>query len=253
MKPQVWALVPLKDFAGAKTRLAAALGAEARRALSLAMARDVAAALTHASTVARVLLVSDIAGLAHLMDVPGIGHFDTGRACGLNEDLASAAAWAATQGATHVLIAHADLPRLTPAAIDRFVAGAATVAADGVRAAACKQGSGTNLLLAPLPLPLPLVFGQGSLARFRAVAAAAGVAIDVARDPALAADIDELDDFRTLAAACSRGELSGATASLLAAVLPGGDGGIDLLRIAENAWCSAATRAPALADECVHA
>lgn len=250
MKPQVWALVPLKDFAGAKTRLATALGAEARRALSLAMARDVAAALAHAATVTRVLLVSDIAGLARLMDVPGVGHFDTGRACGLNEDLASAAAWAATQGATHVLVAHADLPRLTPAAIDRFVAGAAT--ADGVRAAACKQGSGTNLLLAPLPLPLPLVFGQHSLARFGQAAKAAGVAIDVVRDAALAADIDELDDFRTLAAACARGELSGATANLLAAVLPKFDGAVDLLGIAENAWRSAARTAPARADAGVH-
>lgn len=249
MKPQVWALVPLKDFAGAKTRLAAALGAEARRALSLAMARDVVTALAHAASVARVLVVSDMPALERLMDVPGVGHFDTGRACGLNEDLEAAAAWAVTQGATHVLVAHADLPRLTPTAIDRFVAGAA--AADGVRAAACKQGSGTNLLLAPLPLPLPLVFGKDSLARFHAVAAAAGVAIEAVRDPALAADIDELDDFRALAAACARGELSGATANLLAAVLPKG-GAIDLLRIAANAWCGAANQGAARGDERVH-
>lgn len=248
MTPQVWALVPLKDFAGAKTRLAAALGAEARRALSLAMARDVVTALAHAATVARVLVVSDMPALERLMDVPGVGHFDTGRACGLNEDLAAAAAWAARHGATHVLVAHADLPRLTPTAIDRFVAGAT---AGGVRAAACKQGSGTNLLLAPLPLPLPLVFGTDSLARFRRVAAAADVAIDVVRDTALAADIDELDDFRALAAACARGELSGATANLLAAVLPKG-GAIDLLRIAANAWCGAASQGAARADERVH-
>lgn len=252
MKPQVWALVPLKDFAGAKTRLAAALGAEARRALSLAMARDVVTALAHAAAVTRVVVVSDMPGVGQRMDVPGVGHFDTGRARGLNADLETAAAWAGTQGATHVLVVHADLPRLTPAAIDRFIAGAAALAGDGVRAAACKQGRGTNLLLAPLPLPLPLVFGEDSLARFGQAAAAAGIAIDVVRDAALAADIDELDDFRALAAACARGELSGATANLLAAVLPKHDGAVDLLRIAANAWCGATKPAPAAVDVCVH-
>jgi 2-phospho-L-lactate guanylyltransferase len=237
MKPQVWALIPLKDFAGAKTRLAATLGAEARRALSLAMARDVATALTRSAAVARTILVSDIRGLEHLLRVPGVGQFDTGGARGLNEDLANAAAWAGTQGASHVLIVHADLPRLTPAAIDRFVAGAA---GGGVRTAACKQGSGTNLLLAGLPLPLPLVFGKDSLARFRQAAAAAGVAIDVVRDKALAADIDELEDFRDLATACAQGEVGRATAALLASSQP------------EHPWCRAATPAAALADEPVH-
>lgn len=216
---RVWALVPLKDFAGAKSRLTAALDADERRALALAMARDVAAALARSRTVARVLMVSDVPALDRLIGVDGVEHFDTRQARGLNEDLAEAAGWAGAQGATHVLVAHADLPRLTPRAVDRFVRGAGPV--PGVRAAACKEGRGTNLLLAPVPLPLPLVFGRDSLARFRLAAAAAGVAIDVVRDAALAADIDEPGDLAALFAACARGEPAGrATAGLLRALMP---------------------------------
>ncbi len=207
----VWALVPLKDFESAKTRLAVALGADARRELALAMARDVARALACSRAIARVILVSDIADLADQIGVPGIACFDTRGARGLNADLSLAAGWAHAQGAARVLIAHADLPRMTAAAIDRFVLKATPSV--GVRAAACKHGTGTNLLLAPLPLPLPLVFGRDSLARFGRGAAARGIALEVVRDPAIASDVDEPEDFRSLAAASVRGEFVGAATS----------------------------------------
>lgn len=215
---RVWALVPVKDFSCAKSRLASALSAEARHALALAMMMDVATVLKHSRTVARVVLVSDIPALDQRMGIDAIAHFDTRCAQGLNEDLAAAAAWAGTQGATHVLIVHADLPRLTPQAVDRFVSGAGETPPTRMRGAACKQGSGTNLLLAPVPLPLPLVFGKNSLSRFCQSAAAAAVPFDVIHDAALAADIDEPDDLQALMLAHACGELAGqATAVFLLA------------------------------------
>jgi 2-phospho-L-lactate guanylyltransferase len=221
---QVWALIPLKNFAGAKTRLAGALDTDARRALALAMASDVATAIIRSRAVARVILVSDIPDLDRLIGIDGVSYFNTFSARGLNEDLESAADWASAQGATHILIAHADLPRLTPQAIDRFVLDAGEAAECSVRAAACKEGTGTNLLLAPLPLPLPLVFGKNSLARFRQAAAGAAISIDVVQDSTLEADIDELEDLKTLAASCARGELAGgATAALLLLAMSGKD------------------------------
>lgn len=219
---QVWALIPLKDFAGAKTRLAGVLDTDARRALALAMASDVATAIVRSRAVARVILVSDIPDLDRLIEIDGVGCFNTVRARGLNEDLESAADWASTRGATHILIAHADLPRLTPHAIDRFVLDAGEAAGCNMRAAACKEGTGTNLLLAPLPLPLPLVFGKNSLARFRQAAAGAAISLDVIQDSTLEADIDELEDLEALAASCVRGELAGgATAALLLSAMSG--------------------------------
>lgn len=215
---QIWALVPVKNFAFAKSRLASVLSTEDRHALALAMTLDVATALKRSRTVARVVMVSDIPALNRLIGMDGIKHFDTRRARGLNEDLASAASWAGAQGATHVLIVHADLPRLTPQAIDRFVTEGGDASASLMRAAACKQGSGTNLLLASVPLPLPLVFGKNSLARFYRAAAATDVVVEVIHDTSLAGDIDEPDDFRALLLAYTRGELAGrATADFLRA------------------------------------
>lgn len=211
----VWALVPLKDFSLAKTRLADTLDAGARQGLALAMARDVVRALTRACTVSRVVMVSDIPGLPGLIGLESVDCFDTGEARGLNEDLSRAAAWAQTQGAGHVLIAHADLPHLTAAGIDRFVA-TTMPGSQRLRVAASKEGSGTNLLLAPLPLPLPLVFGSHSLPRFLQGAATAGLRIEVRHDPALARDIDETQDLSALMADYRRGYLAGrATAAWL--------------------------------------
>lgn len=203
---RVWALVPLKTLTCAKSRLATTLGPAGRRTLALAMVRDVVGALVGSSSIARVVMVSDVPELARLMGIDGLWHFDTRRALGLNEDLTAAAAWAGTQGATHALIAHGDLPWLTPQAVDRFVLGAEAELTSRVRAAACKENLGTNLLLVPLPLPLPLVFGRDSLARFAQAATIGDVGFDVVRDASLAGDIDGPGDLAALCDAWANGE-----------------------------------------------
>lgn len=194
---RTWALIPVKDFSSAKSRLATALSAPQRRTLAQAMARDVVAALHACSAVEQIVLVSDIPSLDRCLHVSGVVQFDTGSARGLNEDLTRAALWAGEEGANQVLIVHADLPLLSAEAVDRFV-DSPHAPPERIRAAACKQDRGTNLLLAPIPLPLPLVFGDNSLDRFCRCAAAAGVALDLVRDPALAADIDDVEDLRRL-------------------------------------------------------
>jgi 2-phospho-L-lactate guanylyltransferase (CobY/MobA/RfbA family) len=114
---------------------------------------------------------------------------------GMNRELEQAAAHASSRGAQRVLIVHADLPYLTAQAIRKFLAAAP---ADGMQAAACKQGTGTNILLTPVPLRVPLVFGRHSLHRFRQLAEGAGQRLDVVRDPRLAADVDDPADFERL-------------------------------------------------------
>ncbi|MDR2838227.1 MAG: 2-phospho-L-lactate guanylyltransferase [Azonexus sp.] len=208
---RLYALVPLKNLSCAKTRLANALADADRSALVMAMAHDVTVALAQSRLIERVVLVSDIADLPDLIGVPGVTRYIPASACGLNEDLSEAAVWAGDQGATDVLIAHADLPLLTPALIDRF---AQATRPGELRIAPCKHDSGTNLLLAPLPLPL--VYGAGSLARFQSLAAAAGLSCDLWRNPMLAMDIDELADYEALQFLCQHGSFrNSATAALL--------------------------------------
>jgi 2-phospho-L-lactate guanylyltransferase len=192
-----WALVPLKRLDRAKRRLARALPEEERGRLVLAMVTDVLAALDGVRDIERILLVSSEPEAGSLLARGNFDVFYSAQSEGMNRELEQAAAYAASREAQRVLIVHGDLPYLTAQAIAKFLAGAPP---DGMRAAACKLGTGTNILLAPVPLRIPLVFGRHSLRRFRQLAEDAAQELDVVREPRLAADVDDPADFERLCA-----------------------------------------------------
>lgn len=212
---RTWALVPFKGvIADAKTRLAGAMKAASRRDLVLAMATDVLTTLASTPEVARVVLVTSAADDDLRLAMPGITIFNPMPARGLNQELERAAAWAASQGASHILIAHADLPAVTAPALRAFLTP--PLAPGALRIAASKEGTGTNVLLSAAPLPVALVFGTNSLAAFRRTATDHGVALDIRHEPALATDVDELADIVALTSAHEKGKLVGtATANWL--------------------------------------
>ncbi|MEJ8569766.1 2-phospho-L-lactate guanylyltransferase [Elongatibacter sediminis] len=208
-----WALVPLKNLAQAKARLAPRANAALRRALVLAMADDVLAALTGVDCIERVVLVSNEPEAGRLLHEQRLDVFYTSDHEGLNSELEEATAYAAAQGADRVLIIHADLPWLTAESLDAFVSQCPE---ETVCVARDKIGTGTNAVLSPLPLPVPLVFGQESLPAFQANGRKLGVDIQVTDDPALAEDIDHPDDFTKLVSEQEAGRSPGpATAQLL--------------------------------------
>lgn len=201
MSAEVVAFVPVKGFAGAKSRLASVLDARQRAGLALAMARDVLAALAE-SSVARILVVGPMTDIIDAFGAVGRCELIDSSGAGLNEDLEQAAAAIRTQGATRALIVHGDLPWLTGRAIDRFIA---QVGPGELGLAPCRRGLGTNALLVDLPLPLRLVFGCDSRARFIAAATKSGLPWCEYRDSALASDVDEPGDYARLLAAGSAG------------------------------------------------
>ena len=187
-----WALLPLKNLARGKGRLAPMLDPATRRALLLAMAEDVLAALSGVASIERVLLVSNEPEAGSLLRNRQLEIFYSADQEGLNRELEQAAAHAATRGADRVLILHADLPYVTAEALERFLAACPEGA---LCAAACKLGTSTNALLAPLPLPISLVFGNNSLQRFRDLAKAGDHELLVLHDRNLSVDIDSPADF----------------------------------------------------------
>lgn len=215
----IWALVPIKELAEAKTRLAPVLNAAGRRELVLAMARDVLTALVETAALARVVVVSDIEGIDRLLAVDKVSAFDPRPARGLNAELASACAWAHGSGASRILITHADLPAITAGAVRTFLDP--DLDTRSLRIAASKEGTGTNLLLASLPLPIALQFGKDSRLKFEAAALRDRIRVDIRRDPLLAADIDEPADLAELAGSAPRdGFANTATARWLAQAGP---------------------------------
>jgi 2-phospho-L-lactate guanylyltransferase len=184
------AVLPVKSFAAAKTRLAADLGVP-QPELAEEMAAHVLTALC-ASSLDGVLVVTRERRVMDLADAAGAEIVE-------EEDLRghSAAATlgirrALELGAERVLLAAGDCPLLAAADVDALLArhdGA------GVVILTDRHGTGTNGLLLCPPAAIPPSFGMGSRERHAELAHRAGVPWVVEDVPAFALDVDTADDL----------------------------------------------------------
>jgi 2-phospho-L-lactate/phosphoenolpyruvate guanylyltransferase len=182
------AIIPVKPLASAKERLASALSAEERRALSLAMLADVVAA---ASVLDEVwVLNSDADAAAVAVETCAVSKTDPSPSAGLNASLTVATGWAQEAGFAGVLVLAADLPTATAADVDAMVEGA------GVLLAPNRSGDGTNSLWRSPPRAIAVAFGPGSRAAHERLARAGGTPIRLVHRPGLALDVDEPHDLR---------------------------------------------------------
>lgn len=222
----LWAIVPLKILTSSKQRLAGILTNEQRIQLTQAMAEDVLAALHKCRNIDHVVLISDDEVAAHLCRKTGAEWLRPHSQQGLNEDLAYACDYAQRQGATNCLILHADLPLLESQSIDKMITQAQAKAealehGPMLAVVPCKQGTGSNLVYAPLPFPVPLVYGKNSYLLFREEAEKSGIpffslsADDGDLDVDIPADLERLDQ-RLNAADLSRAQ---ATRRVVAQIL----------------------------------
>jgi 2-phospho-L-lactate guanylyltransferase len=235
--PPVIAVVPLRDGVSGKSRLAAALAPAERRRLVARLARHVVATLAASQGVAGIVVVTAdppfvaevLGGLAPFGKESGFRHSAlpndgpfaerTGAdpflrvlaepegLAGLNSALVLArdAVRREAPGST-LLVAHADLPSLTPDDVAALLqagrpAGRVVIAAD-------RHGTGTNLLVLPTDDAYDFRFGVGSRAAHEAEAARRGLRAVVVQRPGTAADLDTLDDWDELPAP-TRGRLAG--------------------------------------------
>ncbi|MEB2311983.1 MAG: 2-phospho-L-lactate guanylyltransferase [Sorangiineae bacterium] len=181
------AVVPVKGFERAKSRLAPMLGERARAELAGALFERVLAALLAAPGVARVLVVSDSdAVLERAAQAGATTRRDAARG-GLGRIVD--AALAELDGA-RALVVMSDLPLITVEDIALVTSSAAPVVI-----APDERGEGTNALALPLPPPFATAFGAADSAR-RHRALAPGAA--VVRSPGLAFDLDEPADLAEL-------------------------------------------------------
>src|SRR5882762_3656830 len=99
----IWAVVPVKDTALAKQRLAPAVPAQLRQALMLAMLEDVLAALAEASGLAGRLLVTTDPTAQRLATRYGVDWLTDGAGDGHTGAVAAAARHLAKNGAGGML------------------------------------------------------------------------------------------------------------------------------------------------------
>ncbi len=183
-------LIPVKAFDQAKGRLHLTMSGPDRAHLARAMADRVVRA-AHPLPVAVVCDDNEVAQWAR--DRGALVVWEPGR--GLNGAVEAGVDHLAANGATHVTVAHADLPR----AHDLARVGDAS----GITLVPDRFGNGTNVIALPATTGFRFSYGPGSFARHRAEAERLGLPVLVLDRPDLAYDVDEPADVEPVVSAAA--------------------------------------------------
>jgi 2-phospho-L-lactate guanylyltransferase len=189
----IWAVVPVKDTAAAKQRLAPALPPEFRQALALAMLEDVLAALVEVPGLAGRLLVTTDEAAMRVAARYGAECMEEGAAEGHTGAVTAAARRLAHEGGESMLTLPGDIPLVTAGEISRLIA--AHRPAPSFTIAPSHDEKGSNAILLSPPDAVTLRFGDDSFFPHLAAAKACGIAPTVLQLPGIALDIDNPADL----------------------------------------------------------
>jgi 2-phospho-L-lactate/phosphoenolpyruvate guanylyltransferase len=190
----VFAVVPVKDLWGTKSRLKPILNPGARAGLTIYMMGRVVAAIRDAG-VENVCVVSpDPIVLDEVLKRGATPLLQESR--GLNPALEEGRRWAVEHGGSSLLVLPADLPLLDPEDVRAVLEGigegvSIVISPDDAR-------SGTNALLLHPAEVLPFAFGPGSYEAHLQAARERGLAVRVCERPHLAFDLDTAEDLARL-------------------------------------------------------
>lgn len=192
----VFAVVPVKNLAEAKSRLSASLDLKERGVLTLTLLENVLAALRDVGSIDRVAVVSPSRRALSLAEVAGATAL-LQESRGLNEALEEGRRWALDEGATALLVLPADLPYLSASDVQ--------VLLDALNDTACsvvispdRLREGTNALLLRPPDALKFDFGPGSFEAHLSGAKERGVQVEIRGTVGVAFDLDTREDLRSL-------------------------------------------------------
>jgi 2-phospho-L-lactate/phosphoenolpyruvate guanylyltransferase len=190
------ALIPVRSIAGAKKRLAGCLDDARREELALAMLEDMLAALSAATRLDRIVVVSSDAALLRHARRCGAEALDEGAARGLNGAVAFAAAELERQGVRRLLVIPGDVPLLDPFEID------ALFEIDAERypvvLVPSSSATGTNGLVTSPPTCIEFRFEGESLAAYRLECRAKSVEMLILALEGFAVDVDTPADLVAL-------------------------------------------------------
>ena len=191
-------LVPVKNLAGAKQRLAEVLTAEQRRSLAEAMLRDVLEALAQLEQPESISIVTGDAVATALARDYGFDLIADHEDFGETAAIALATDVTASGGSDGVLVIPADVPLITAAEVKAILDAAPESGTVLVPAA---DGRGTNAILRRPPSLFPARFGNDSFLPHLESARRAGFPVVILELPGVALDVDRPDDLAALLAA----------------------------------------------------
>jgi 2-phospho-L-lactate guanylyltransferase len=195
MSGSAWAAVAVKEFAGAKQRLAALLTPAQRQALAAAMLEDVLAALA-AAPLAGIMVNTVDPAAAALARAYGARVVDEDARGGHTAAVAAMARILARERAAAMLTCPGDIPLLSATEIEAVLQAHRPAPAFTIVPAHDERGS--NAILLSPPDLMALRFGDDSFLPHLAAARRRGLEPSVVRLPGIGLDIDNPEDARAV-------------------------------------------------------
>jgi len=192
-------LIPVKNLAHAKQRLAPAMTQESRTRLARAMMQDVLAAVAALRNAPPVFVVSSDTGALAAARERGWECLPEEQQSSESDSVDAASRICAARGITGLLRIPIDVPLITAADIEAVLA--ACPGGPGAVLIPSGSGDGTNALLRTPPHLFPSHFGPGSFARHIAEARRCNAEVRIVRNAHFELDVDDAADLRAVAAA----------------------------------------------------
>ncbi len=195
----IWALIPIKGFDQAKSRLSDVLGPDERARLARQLFEHVVSVLREAPEVDEIAVVSDSdAARRHAEHLGLVALEDPPDAPGLATVIDEALGTLANRGVESVIICMSDLPLLTREDIADVVRA---LQEGDVVLVPDRLGEGTNVIAVTPPTVLPSCLGhEDSLRRHLLRAQRLGLGVSVQLSSGIAFDVDSPVDLARLRA-----------------------------------------------------
>jgi len=193
----VWAAVPVKEFTGAKQRLAPLLTPQQREALAVAMLEDVLSALV-AAPLDGIMVNTLDPRATELARRYGARVVTADARTGHTGAVTAMARLLAAEG-HDMLSVPGDIPRVTAAEIAAVME--ARKPAPSLTIVPARDEMGSNAMLCSPPLVMPFRFGDNSYFPHLATARGLGIEPTIVKLPGIGLDIDQPEDVEAFLAA----------------------------------------------------
>jgi 2-phospho-L-lactate guanylyltransferase len=194
----IWAILPIKDLSGGKSRLEGLLDRAERKRLIHAMAEDVLAALKGLSELSGIAVVThdkDVRAWAQAHELTVIDDKDTK---GLSEAVHKAAKQLEASGAMAILSVLCDTPLVTVKDFEDLLKLHNSSMHPSLTLAPSRDGDGSNAMIVCPPTAIAFHYGPGSAKAHKSEAAQNGLVFNQLNRATLGHDIDTEKDLKDL-------------------------------------------------------
>jgi len=189
----IWAIIPVKEFDGAKHRLSGLLSPRERRVLAETMLTDMLDAVAGSRRLAGVVIVTLEPSAAALGERIGARILTEGAREGHTGSVNAGRHLLAGEGRGGIITMPGDIPATRAGEIDAVLA--AHLAAPSFTISPAHDDLGSNAVVCSPPESVPLRFGDNSYVPHLDAARRQGIEPTVIRQPGIAMDIDHPIDL----------------------------------------------------------